>query len=142
VTFFVDRDLGPRVGRALREVKVDLVLHGDRFPPDEPDVSWIQAVSADGLVILTRDRHIRSRPAERQVFEDAQARAFVVTTKAASPLDDLRALLIAWPGIMGHIAATPAPFMYGVSREGRLTQYIPVGGPSGPAARSRARRRA
>lgn len=137
MTFFVDRDLGPRVGRALREVKVDVVLHSDRFTASESDVVWIRAVSADGLVILTRDRHIRTRPAERQAFAEAGARCFVVATGASTPLDDLRALLIAWPMIVGHVASTPAPFMYGIARDGRLTQYIPATGPAGPMSRRR-----
>jgi hypothetical protein len=137
VTFFVDRDLGPRVGRALREVKVDVVLHADRFTASESDAVWIRSVSADGLVILTRDRHIRRRPAERQAFEDAGARCFVVATGASTPLDDVRALLIAWPLILEHVASTPAPFMYGIARDGRLTQYIPTGGPAGPASRGK-----
>lgn len=138
MTFFVDRDLGPRVGRALREVKVDVVLHQERFGPREEDTIWIAAVSKDRQVILTRDRHIRGRPAERKVFEEAGARCFVVATGASTPLDDLRALLIAWPQIRQRLEEATAPFMYGVSREGRLTQYIPTTGPAGPAARAKA----
>ena len=141
MTFFVDRDLGPRVGHALRDVKVDVVLHGERFGPRESDAVWIRAVSAEGLVIMTRDRHIRRRPAEREAFIEAGARCFVVTTGASTPLDDLRALLIAWPAILGHVAGTPAPFMFGVARDGRLTQYLPLGGPDGPISRSSRRPR-
>ena len=142
MTFFVDRDLGPRVGRALREVKVDVVLHGERFRADESDARWIHSVSTDGLVILTRDRHIRSRPAEREAFMDAGARCFIVTTGASTPLDDLRALLIAWPSILAYVAEMPAPFMFGIARDGRLTQYLPTFGPEGPAARATATRAA
>lgn len=130
MTFFVDRDLGPRVGQALRAVQVPTVLHGDRFRPNEPDDSWIAAVSTEGLVILTRDRKIRTRPAERQVFEAARARCFVAAIGVSTPLDDLRALLIAWPQIQERVSNAPRPFMYGVSREGKLTQYIPVWAPA------------
>lgn len=137
MTFFVDRDLGPRVGRALREVKVDVVLHAERFAPREADKVWLTAVSKEQQVILTRDRHIRGRPAERKAFEEAGARCFVVTTGVSTPLEDLRALLIAWPLIRQRVAEMPAPFMYGVSKEGRLTQYIPTTGPAGPAARAK-----
>ena len=135
MTYFVDRDLGPSVGLALRAVKVSVVLHSERFKPSELDERWIPAVSADGLVILTRDRHIRTRPAERAAFEAAGARCFVVTTGASTPLDDLRALLWAWPPIIQTVADSAAPFMFGVSRDVRLTQYIPLTGPAGPASR-------
>lgn len=138
MTFFIDRDLGPHVGEALRSVQVDVVLHHERFAPMVADTEWIATVSDEAMVILSRDRRMRTRPAERAVFEAVGARCFVVATGASTPLDDLRALLWAWPAIIGHVTARPAPFMYGVSRDGRLTQWIPVEGPEGPAARSKA----
>jgi PIN like domain len=101
----------------------------------EKDTAWIASVSREGLIILTRDRKIRSRPAERAVFEAAGARSFVVTTGASTPLDDLRALLAAWPRIQHRIQNQSGPFMYGISRDGRMTQFIPTEGPAGPAAR-------
>lgn len=135
MTFFVDRDLGPGVGMALRSVGVDVVLHGDRFDADTSDQHWIATMTAESRVILTRDRHLRTHPAERAVFEDAGARAIVVATGASTPLDDLRSLLIAWPSIQHHLVSTPSPWMFGVSRDGRLTQYVPATGPGSPAER-------
>jgi hypothetical protein len=122
-------------------VKVDVVLHHERFTASEKDTAWIAAVSTEGLIIMTRDRRIRSRPAERAVFEAAKARCFVVATGASTPLEDLRVLLGAWPRMEAIIATTAAPFMYALSRDSRLTQYIPATGPRGPAARARATRR-
>lgn len=111
MTFFVDRDLGPRVGEALRSVQVDVVLHHERFGARVPDAEWLAAVSGEQMVILSRDRKMRTRPAEREAFETVGARCFVIATGASTPLDDLRALLWAWPAILGHVAATPGPFM-------------------------------
>jgi hypothetical protein len=141
VTFFVDRDLGPRVGQALRSVRVDVVLHHERFGAGVPDTEWIAAVSDDEMVILTRDRKMRTRPAEREAFQTAGARCFVVATGASTPLDDLRALLWAWPAILGHVVGTPSPFMFGISRQGQLVQWVPAGGPQGPTSRFEALRR-
>lgn len=141
MTFFVDRDLGPRVGEALRSVQVDVVLHHERFGARVPDAEWLAAVSGEQMVILSRDRKMRTRPAEREAFETVGARCFVVATGASTPLDDLRALLWAWPAILGHVAATPGPFMYGVSRQGQLTQWLPAEGPHGPASRFEALRK-
>lgn len=87
MTFFVDRDLGPRVGEALRSVGVEVVLHHERFGPSVADVDWIAAVSEEQLIILSRDRKMRTRPAEREAFEKAGARCFVVATGASTPLD-------------------------------------------------------
>jgi hypothetical protein len=134
--FFVDRDLGPRVGRALRELKVDVTNHADRFAPREWDLTWIPRVTADGLVILTRDAHIRTRPAERAVFEGCGARSFFVTGTKMTALTSVRALLIAWHDMAAIIETEgPGPWMYGISRDGKLTRYIPADAPAGPSAR-------
>lgn len=90
-----------------------------------PDERWIAEVTSQGLVILTKDTHIRSRPAERNVFQAAGARAFVLATRGASRLDNLRAVLIAWPRIEAEVATRDAPFMFGIDRTGALTQYVP-----------------
>lgn len=121
-----------------RSVGVEIVQHHERFGARVPDADWLAAVSGERMVILSRDRKMRSRPAERQAFGAAGARCFVVATGASTPLEDLRALLWAWPAILGHVDTTPAPFMYGVSRQGQLTQWLPVEGPEGPAARREA----
>lgn len=123
---FTDRDIGPGISLALRAVGVDVELYGERYSdPMVPDDRWIAEVSSQGLVILTKDTHIRTRPAEREVFEAAGARAFVLSTRGATRLINLRAILIAWPEIIREVETRPAPFMFGLDRAGRLTQYIP-----------------
>jgi predicted nuclease of predicted toxin-antitoxin system len=136
VKLFVDRDLGPAIGRALKEVGLDVVNHVERFPPEEPDEVWIAAVTADDRVILSKDRHLKSRPAERAACEVAGARCFVLTAEKANRLDLLRMLMVAWDGIVAKVAGVPGPFMYGIGRDGRLTQWLPVEGPGGPAERA------
>ncbi len=128
---FTDRDVGTSLGRALRLVGVDVVLYADRYESQlVADDRWLAEVTAEGLVILTKDTHIASRPGERQVFEAVGARAFVLATRRATKLENLRAVLIAWPQIEREVEARSAPFMFGIDRTGRTTQYVPY-----PAAR-------
>lgn len=123
---FVDRDAGPSIGLALRAVGLEIELYRDRYAsPMVPDERWIAEVTAEGLVIVTKDTHIRSRPGERAVFEAAGARAICLATRGATRLQNLRALLIAWPKIEREVADRSAPFMFGVDREGVMTQYVP-----------------
>lgn len=133
---FVDRDAGPSIGLALRAVGVDVELYRERYESAlVPDERWIAEVTSHGLVILTKDTHIRTRPAERAVFEAAGARAVVLATRGATRLANLRGLLIAWPRIEAECATRDAPFMFGVDRDGRMTQYVP------PIARAAGRRK-
>jgi hypothetical protein len=124
---FLDRDVGTSLGTALRAVDIDVELYNERYTsPIVTDDRWVAEVSAEGLVIITKDTKIRSRPLEREVFEAAGARAFVIATRGASRLQNLRGLLIAWPKIVELVATMPAPFMFGFNRDGVLTQYVPV----------------
>ena len=125
--FFTDRDLGKRLGRALREVDVEVEMHFERYPGsgNVKDEIWIPEVTADGFVILTHDKHIRRRRAEREAFERAGARVVVFATKSPTPFVHLRALMVAWERITTAEAIHPAPFMFGLQADGRLNQYIP-----------------
>jgi hypothetical protein len=127
VRFFLDRDLGKRLGRALREVGVEVQLHAERYPGigDTPDEVWIPEVAADGWIILTHDKKIRFREAERQAFAAAGARAFVFVTQQPTPFVHLRALMIAWERIRAIDETTLAPYMFGLLADGRLNQYVP-----------------
>ena len=98
----------------------------------------IRAVTAEERVILSKDKHLRSRPAEREAFEAAGARCFVLTSEGQNRLSLLRNLLASWDEIAAREATVPAPFMYGIARDGRLTQWIPRGGEGSPTERARA----
>jgi hypothetical protein len=126
VRLFTDRDVGPDIGLALRQVGVEVELYRERYTSGMvPDERWIAEVTSEALVILTKDTHIRTRPSERTVFEAAGARAFVLATRGATRLVNLRAVLIAWPRIETEVGTREAPFMFGRDRAGVLTQYVP-----------------
>lgn len=127
--FFIDRDLGKRLGYALRAVRIPVVLHIERYPTADaesvPDSLWIAEATASGEVILTRDGRIRRMPAELAAVVTANASCFVLETGNAAPLDCLRAVMAAWPRMMEIVAREPPPFMYGISRTGRVTRRYP-----------------
>jgi predicted nuclease of predicted toxin-antitoxin system len=129
VNLFVDRDLGKKLGRALRAVGVSVTLHIDRYPNADaesvPDRTWIAEAARRGEVILTRDGGIRREPAELDAVKAASARCFVLETGNATPLDYLRAVMIAWPEIERHVAEEVGPFMYALRRNGRLVRRYP-----------------
>jgi PIN like domain len=84
--WFVDENsLG--VAKALAYVRGDITWPG---APDGPvsagaaDTNWLPIIGRAGLIVLTRDKRIRSRPLERQALLDHNVRACFLTNAAAS----------------------------------------------------------
>ncbi len=86
--FYVDESaLG--LGKALESARKDTIHAGHKLIPECPlgtlDPDWISAVAARGLVVIARDRRIRTKPAESQTFRDAGLRVFWIAGKRDLP---------------------------------------------------------
>jgi|GEM_PF-3415894 len=58
LTWFVDRALGKRMVRALRDDGCSVEWHGDHFEDTAEDPVWISYAAARGWVILTKDKAV------------------------------------------------------------------------------------
>lgn len=104
VKFFVDENLAG-LGLALRDVRPvpDVVVASHDpiaglIPRDDPD--WIPAVAARRWVVITNDKHIRTRPTEAPKAVEHRLR--VAHLDAGSPArvwDYLRLLLRHWDDV-------------------------------------------
>jgi PIN like domain len=81
--FYLDASLQLPVCRALALVRDDVVYAGG---PDSPisstavrDEDWLPVVGAEGMLVLMRDKHIRSRRAERDRLIENGVGAFCLT---------------------------------------------------------------
>ena len=81
-TFFIDRNLGKRFARTLRDAEVSVELHDDHFDERTTDVEWIPAIAARGWVAVTKDDRIRYRPLEKELVVESGARLLLLTGKA------------------------------------------------------------
>ncbi len=98
--------------------------------PDAPaegtkDPIWLPIAGRENWVIVMRDKHIRTRPGEREAFLAARLRAFCCLTNAgnATRWQILTLLVNRWPRIE-QIARTEAgPYIYAVTAStiGKLT---------------------
>lgn len=82
--FYVDESaLG--LGKALEAARRDTVHAGHKLIPECPlgvlDPDWIPAVAARDLIVIARDRHIRTRPQELERFREAGLRVFWIAGK-------------------------------------------------------------
>lgn len=119
--WFVDENsLG--VAKALAYVRGDITWPG---APDGPvpagaaDTVWLPVIGRAGLVVLTRDKRIRSRPVERQALLDHNVRACFLTSGGSLTLfEQLRLWLRYWDDIENLVAHQPAPWLASVTRAG------------------------
>lgn len=114
----MDENLLP-VGRALAVVRRDVVHPGHRLLPEVPtgtdDVDWVAIVGGHGLVAITRDKHIRTRPAERLALVESGARLVCITGKANLDMfQRLDAVVRAWP-LIEAAADEPGPWVKGLA---------------------------
>lgn len=126
--FFVDESaLG--VGKALEIARRDVVHPGHRLLPEVPlgtlDPDWMPLIAKRGLVVIIRDRHIRTKPAELQAFRDHGLRAFWIAGKRdLNNWDSLVRLVRRWADIEEAIRLRgPGPWFYSVTDE-RIQEIV------------------
>lgn len=117
--WFVDENsLG--VAKSLAHVRGDITwpgAPGGAVPAGAVDTAWLPIVGQAGLVVLTRDERIRSRPLERQALLDHDVRACFLTSGGSLDLFS-QLWLRYWDDIESLVAEQPAPWLASVTRTG------------------------
>ncbi len=93
--FFVDEnDLA--LGKALAEQHGDVVYPGHVGFPEVPrqtlDDDWLPIIGDRRLVVITRDKRIRYRPAEKRAWIAHSVRGFVLTGRKSQTTSDSLAI--------------------------------------------------
>lgn len=118
--FFVD-ETSLAVGRALALVRGDVLHPGHRRMPEVPigadDTVWLTAVATRNLVVISRDRHIRTKPAELDAFHGLSVRAFWIAGKRdLGNWENLSRLVRAWALLEAIIEDRgPGPWFYEIN---------------------------
>lgn len=101
--FFVDESaLG--LGKALAIARKDVIHTGHGLIPEIPlgtlDPDWMSAVAARDLIVIARDRHIRTKPVELRAYQALGLRALWLAGKRdLSTWDYLRLVVRQWDQI-------------------------------------------
>lgn len=110
------------VALALQHVRGDVTWPGapDGFVPGgASDTTWLPIVGSAGLIVLTRDKRIRTRPIEREALLDNGVRACFLTSGGNLDLfTQLRLWLRYWDDIEALVATQPSPRLASVTRTG------------------------
>lgn len=118
--YYVDESaLG--IGKTLAIARKDVVHVGHALIPECPlgvlDVAWIPEVGRRNLVVIARDRRIRSRPAELALLREAGLKVFWIAGKRdMATWDWLVRLVRHWETMDRIVADRPnGPWFYGIN---------------------------
>lgn len=121
--FYVDESaLG--LGKALEAARKDTIYPGHKLIPECPlgtlDTEWIPAVAARGLIVIARDRRIRTRPQEIERFREVGLRVFWIAGKHDRPTWGwLTRIVRHWDAMERTITDRgPGPWFYAVTDGG------------------------
>ncbi len=97
MTYFFDNTFPPRLAEIIKILGVDTHHLQDDFPPGTLDVDWIPEVGKRGWVVITGDRGISKKPAERKALEEANViSVFMAKGFTTKPIFELVSLFIKW----------------------------------------------
>jgi hypothetical protein len=120
--FYVDESaLG--IGKTLEAARKDVIHVGHRLIPECPlgvlDTDWIPAVAARDLIVIGRDRHIRTRPEEFRQLKDAGLRVFRIGGKRdLSTWDWLTRLVRHWAAMEEIVRTRGAgPWFFSINEQ-------------------------
>lgn len=119
ITLFVDRCAWSRLlGEALDAIGADYIAHHQHFAPAAPDEEWLEVAGRESWVVLTRDKHIRRRPAELEAFQTHKVTVFVLAAGNASAAETAELITRLYDKIQRLAAQAKPPVMYSVTRSG------------------------
>jgi hypothetical protein len=129
IRFYIDADL-LGIAKILVDVRSDVTYPGDpggrgpdgfERPPcsvraGDKDVDWIPQVARAGWIIISRDRHIQHRPAERKALTAAQAKMFRLDARhALNKWQQLEIIVTQWRRFE-QLGELPGPWLYMATR--------------------------
>jgi hypothetical protein len=99
------------VALALQHVRGDITWPGapdGLIPAGATDTTWRPLIGSTGLIVLTRDKRIRTRPVEHEALLDHDVRACFLTSGGNLDLfTQLRLLLQHWDAIETLVDTKP-----------------------------------
>ena len=119
------------LGLALARLRPDTVHLGHPLIPEVPrgalDPDWIPAVATRGLIVIGRDKRVRTKPAEKQAIIDSGLRYIWIGGKQdESSWEWMRRLTRHWDEIerlTGELGA--GPWFITVNKGGVVVSYRP-----------------
>lgn len=129
VRFYVDESAAG-LGMALAAARKDTIHVGHPLIPECPrgalDIDWIPAVAARGLVVITRDKKLRTKPVEIRTLWAHGLQVFNIGAKKnLTTWEWLASVVRYWPRMEEIIAERgPGPWIY-MLNENTIDEFVP-----------------
>jgi predicted nuclease of predicted toxin-antitoxin system len=116
---FVDASVPRTVADAIKRVRPDARWKLDLFPHDTKDEVWLEAAGKQGWLVVTRDKHVRTRPGERRAIEEHGVGCFILGYKQDLKKEEVTEIVL---GALEHMEElferTERPFIYTITKSG------------------------
>ena len=83
MTFFFDNNFSPKLVLMLRALDVSAIHLREEFAPDTDDTEWLSQLADRDWILVTCDRQIRRRSAERRALERNRCDAVIDASRLA-----------------------------------------------------------
>lgn len=123
--YLFDNNFSPKLVRMLRALDVRACALRECFPANVDDKEYLSQLAGTGWILLTCDRHIRTRKAEARALRESGVSALFFNpffTKKEL-WDQAHWLVKNWPRIEAHCRAA-VPGSYAEVRERGQIRYI------------------
>lgn len=123
-TYFTDENLLGLGKLLMRSGRADVVYPGHvnlpEVPLGAPDLEWMPIVASQGLIVLTRERRIRTRPVELAAYREHGIRSVRVGGKRdLSPTDQVNIFVRHEERLLRHaVRLGRGPWALLLTREG------------------------
>ena len=124
LVLFIDRNLGRHVlADRLRAAGIPCEVHDDHLPQDATDETWLQFIGEKSWIAIGRDKNIRYRGPEKAALIQANACLIVVRAKNTTGPDIADLIIKHINRIYRFTNKHDAPFIAGITRDGKITKY-------------------
>jgi len=129
VIFFWDKNTPKSIPLALRalNVPVQVKFYKEIYPlsdnsPEGGDDKWLSEVGKWGWTVISQDYHFHERENERYALNYYSVGCFYLWGAKATKWEIMRCFARAYDEIVEAADNTPRPYIYWVSRTGKLTR--------------------
>lgn len=124
--FFVDHNLSPQLANGMKAFGEDVVHLTEFFPEFAKDTEYLPRVGSEGWFLVTRDKRIRYRPAEREALMEHGVGAFFMGGKNRNRCQLIQQLVRNWPRMKELAHKTPVPFAFQIPPSGTKFTSLPL----------------
>lgn len=126
MTFFFDNNLSIHLVEGLKGFGENVVHLQDELSEAAPDEQWLTYIGQKGFFLITRDDHVRYRPAELEALRKHRVGAFFLGGKNRTRCQLIQQIVRNWPRIKECAGKTTRPFAFRVRPSGGKLVKIPL----------------